>query len=115
MKQKPLAKEIENLSTTIDVSAGETLCREGELAREAMLIVDGSAEVLRDGEQVATVGTGELVGELALDNDDHMRTATVRATSYCVVAVMSAREFATLRRSSKQFAALLDATIDART
>jgi CRP/FNR family transcriptional regulator, cyclic AMP receptor protein len=119
MKKKTLLekieKEMDGLSTVITVPAGQTLCRENELAREAMLVVDGTAEVTRKGKPVAVIGPGELIGELALNNANHIRTATVATTTECTVMVMNPQEFATLKHSSEAFASLLQSTLDTRT
>lgn len=46
--------------------AGSVLGRQDEVGREAFVIVDGGIEVLRDGRPIARLGSGEVVGELAV-------------------------------------------------
>ena len=60
------------------VKAGEVLVEEGTSGNESFLVVDGTATVLASGEPIASVGTGDFVGELALLTDAP-RCATVRA------------------------------------
>jgi CRP/FNR family transcriptional regulator, cyclic AMP receptor protein len=110
MKADALEKDMDGLSTIVTVPPGYVLCRAGELAREAMLIVDGTVNVIKDEVTVATLGPGDLVGELALNNDQHQRTATAVTASSCTVKVMSAQEFATLKHTSVAFADLVEAT-----
>jgi MFS family permease len=62
------------------VGAGETLYRQGDRADDCLVIESGEAEVLGDGRPIATVGPGELVGEIGLLRRVP-RTATVRARS----------------------------------
>jgi CRP-like cAMP-binding protein len=60
------------------VKAGEVLVEEGTAGNESFLVVDGTATVLAAGEPIASVGTGDFVGELAILTDAP-RCATVRA------------------------------------
>jgi CRP/FNR family transcriptional regulator, cyclic AMP receptor protein len=82
-------------SDEITLPDGKTLCEQGSVGREAFVIVDGTANVLRNGRKVATLGAGDCVGELAL-LDHGPRTATVTAGSDLTVLVLGAREFAGL-------------------
>ena len=41
------------------------LAREGVPGHECFIIIEGQAKVERNGEQVATIGPGDVVGELA--------------------------------------------------
>jgi CRP-like cAMP-binding protein len=89
------AKELKAVGRATDevtLSAGRVLCEQGALGREAFVIVEGSAEVRRNGRKVATLGPGDCVGELAL-LDHGPRTATVTAATDLRVLVLGAREF----------------------
>ena len=61
LSRKQLA-QIARLSDDLDVPAGTVLCREGSRGEE-FFVVDGSAEVSRDGKRIATVSAGEFFGE----------------------------------------------------
>jgi len=80
-------------SDELTLPAGRQLCEQGQIGREAFVIVDGTAEVRRNGRKVATLGPGDCVGELAL-LDHGPRTATVTAATDLTVLVLGAREFA---------------------
>jgi hypothetical protein len=69
------------------LATGETLVRQGECGDEMFLLLDGSLGVEIDGETVARVGSGAVVGELALLGDGH-RQATLRAARPSRVAVL---------------------------
>lgn len=84
-------EDIAKLAGDRHLEAGETLCRQGEHSTDAFVLVDGEAAVIIDGNQVATVGTGEVVGELSIDRGG-LRTATLRATTPLHVLVLDARE-----------------------
>src|ERR671935_902813 len=71
------------------VEAGETLVEQGQLGDELYLLLDGVFTVEIDGEEVAEVGPGALVGERAL-LEGGTRKATLRAATPCRVAVVPA-------------------------
>ena len=66
----------------------ETLVEQGDLGRDLFVLLDGVLEVEVDGEVVAEVGPGAVVGERALFEGGR-RTATLRAATPCRVAVAS--------------------------
>ena len=73
-----------NLCTVVDLDAGDTLFREGDLGDAIYVVVRGAVEVQRAGEAVATLGTGECVGEMAA-LDWQPRSATVAAAEPTVL------------------------------
>jgi len=81
-----------SLLTPVSFDNGDLLCHEGHLGRQAFIIVRGTALVSRGDEILATVGPGDLVGELALLGDGR-RTASVTAIEPVRAYVMSAQEF----------------------
>jgi CRP/FNR family cyclic AMP-dependent transcriptional regulator len=86
----------DTLLTPVTFDDGDVLCQEGQFGRQAFIIVSGTAVVSRGDEVLATVGPGELVGELALLGDGR-RTASVTAVEPVRALVMSAQEFNSLR------------------
>jgi hypothetical protein len=67
---------------------GETLVEQGEPGAEMYLLLDGVLDVEIDGEPVAGVGSGAVLGELAVLGDGR-RTATLRAARPSRVAVLT--------------------------
>jgi cyclic nucleotide-binding protein len=59
---------------------GQALVQQGEEGRELFLILDGIVDVEVDGEEVAEIGPGALLGEMAL-LEGGKRTATLWATT----------------------------------
>lgn len=55
------------------------LTREGEVGREAFLLIDGGATVEAGGQEIAHAEPGDFIGEMALV-DRRPRSATVRTT-----------------------------------
>ena len=88
--------QIEAISTPISVAAGREIVTEGTRGRECFVVLDGTVGVDRDGERVAEIGAGGVVGEIALLDRDHGRTASVVALTDTDVLVFSAQEFHTL-------------------
>jgi MFS family permease len=74
------------------VPAGEIVYRQGDAGDGCFIIESGNADVLGDGQPIATVGPGELVGEIALLRQVP-RTATVRATTAMDVRLLDGDRF----------------------
>jgi CRP/FNR family transcriptional regulator, cyclic AMP receptor protein len=77
-------KEIQHLvarGARMTAPAGSTLTEEGAKPDGAYLIIDGEVTVQRGGQEVARLGPGEFVGEIALLNWSASRTATVVAAT----------------------------------
>lgn len=68
--------------------AGEVLVAQGEPGDELFLLFDGMLAVEADGELVAEVGPGAVLGEMAALSGGR-RTATLRASTPCRVAVVA--------------------------
>ena len=64
----------------VDVPAGQVVFHQGDVGDRYFVIESGEAEVIGDGQVVATLGPGQGFGEIALLRRIR-RTATVRATS----------------------------------
>jgi cAMP-dependent protein kinase regulator/CRP/FNR family cyclic AMP-dependent transcriptional regulator/cGMP-dependent protein kinase 2 len=92
------------------VVAGEFLSLQGDLAHEFFVIVDGTAQVVRDNQVVATLRPGEFFGEIGLIGKPY-RTATVMALSDMKLAVIPRREFRTMIRQFPEVASTILARI----
>ncbi len=73
------------------VAAGEVLVRQGEAGDELFLLLDGVLGVEVDGERLAELGPGAVVGERAL-LEGGLRTSTLHALTPCKAAVARADE-----------------------
>lgn len=83
-----LARAADELS----LPSGTELTRQGDIGREAFVLLTGRAEVRRDGTTVAQLGPGDVVGELSL-LDGGPRSATVVAGTDLDVLVLSRPAF----------------------
>ena len=82
---------------------GEILVEQGEAGTEMFMLLDGVLQVEIDGETLAELGSGAVLGELAVLGDGR-RTATLRAARASRVAVLAGTsrlaELALARRTS---------------
>jgi CRP/FNR family transcriptional regulator, cyclic AMP receptor protein len=67
------------IADEVDVRAGTTLAKQGERGLDFFVIEDGTASVVADGKEIATLGPGDFFGEISLV-DGGPRTASVEAT-----------------------------------
>ncbi len=72
-------RRIAAYATEFSVPAGKQIIRERDYSYEVLAIEEGSAEVWRDGKLLATLGPGEIVGEVGVLSGDP-RSATVTAS-----------------------------------
>jgi len=77
---------------SVDVPAGHDVVTQGALGDRYFVIESGEAEVIGDGQVVATLGPGMGFGEIALLRRSR-RTATVRATSDLRLKVLRSDRF----------------------
>jgi MFS family permease len=78
--------------TPLAVPAGEVFIREGDVGDRFFMIVDGKAEVTRDGTHVTYRTVGEHVGEVALLRDVP-RTATLTAITPMKLLILDREAF----------------------
>ena len=106
-------RQIARLANEIDVEEGLVLMEQGAAGREAFVIVEGTATVTRDGDEVAKLERGAPVGEMALITNEP-RNATVTMTSASRVLVLGRREFTGLMDELPDLARALLNTLASR-
>jgi CRP/FNR family transcriptional regulator, cyclic AMP receptor protein len=74
------AKRLAAFATETSIADGQILMKQGDYSTELIAIEEGSADVLRDGQKVASLGNGDLIGEMGL-LEHRPRNADVIATS----------------------------------
>jgi CRP-like cAMP-binding protein len=102
LSKAELAK-VAAIADEIDVPEGKVLMRQGERGREFFVLLDGEAEVRRNGRKLATRRAGEFFGEIALVSD-RPRVATVTATTPLNALVIRDVEFRALINRTPQIA-----------
>jgi CRP/FNR family transcriptional regulator, cyclic AMP receptor protein len=88
-------RDIARATVELTLDEGKEFVTQGDVGREAFIIVEGTADVSRAGNKIAQLGPGDCVGELAL-LDHGPRTASVTAASPMTVLVLGPREFSGL-------------------
>lgn len=83
---------VKQCSHFIGAHPGLHIVRDAEAGFELYIILSGTADVVRDGEIVASLGKGDVFGEMALLGNSH-RNADVVATSVMSLLSVTATEF----------------------
>ena len=104
---------LEGAMVDVTVEAGESLGRTGDFGWAMYLILEGSVDIVSDGELVATLGPGDLFGEVALLRAGR-RMADVVARTQLELRALFTRDFIRLRDELTVFEAELRRLIDAR-
>jgi len=74
------ARRLSAFATETSAAEGQILMKEGDYSTELIAIEEGTADVLRGGQKIASLGQGDLIGEMGLLAREP-RNADVIATS----------------------------------
>jgi CRP-like cAMP-binding protein len=95
-------------------SAGSVILAEGTLSTDFFLILEGTVEIVRGGEVLATLEAGSFFGELGAQDAGPgyamARNATVRALTPVELGVLDEQTYTTLFRSVPEFRDAIQAT-----
>jgi CRP-like cAMP-binding protein len=97
----------------VNVEPGQELFKKGDSGRDMYVILSGELEVADGNRIFATVGPGEIVGEMALVSSEP-RSATVRAINAATVTPVDERRFLFLVQHAPFFAVSVMQTLSAR-
>src|SRR6516162_1651566 len=85
---KKQLEEIGRVADEVRLPAGKVLAQQGEIGFDLMILVEGIADVTRDGIVVSEVGPGHFIGEMAVLSE-RPRNATLTARTDVVVLVLT--------------------------
>lgn len=85
-------QKIAKAGDEVTMPAGALVVDQGQTGREAFILLEGSATVRRNGKKVASLGPGDVIGELSL-LDHGPRTASVTCDTDCLLLVLEQRSF----------------------
>jgi CRP/FNR family transcriptional regulator, cyclic AMP receptor protein len=92
----------------IDVPAGHVLVREGESGRQFFVIVEGRAEITKEGEHVRALGPGEFFGETSMVDHERSRTTATAVTPLRLFVLPSQSFWSLVRRNPVVHCRVLD-------
>jgi CRP-like cAMP-binding protein len=93
--------EVASIADEVDLREGKSLTREGDRGREFFVLIEGTADVVRRGKKINSMGPGDFFGEIALVSRVP-RTATVTTTSPVRALVVTDRAFRGLLQHSPE-------------
>ena len=105
--------QVVDTATYLTVPANWALMVEQQPADKAYLILSGEVSVRRHGEEVARLGAGEVIGEMALVNHK-LRSATVVADTPLEVLHFTAETVAALTAKIPHFRDALIGAVEER-
>jgi CRP-like cAMP-binding protein len=105
--------EVAQLADEIDLREGKEMTRQGAAAREFFVLLEGEADVRKNGRRINRLGPGDFFGEIALVSDTP-RTATVTATSPVRALVITDRSFRRLLKDQPEIQSKVLAAVAAR-
>jgi len=106
-------REVRTITTLLRLPAGTVLWQQGEVAREAFMLLDGELELTWDGTPLEVVRAGVVVGGVGLAAGAP-RVATSTALTDVEVLVMSRSEYTHLLRLCPDVAGRVEAGHRAR-
>ena len=74
------ARKLATFATETSVASDHILMKQGDYSTEMIAIEEGTADVIKDGVKIASLGPGDLIGEMGLLSRE-LRMASVIATS----------------------------------
>jgi CRP-like cAMP-binding protein len=87
----------------VNFPAGAVIITEGNEGNHMYVVMEGEVTISLKDKVLATISSGEIVGEMALINSD-IRSATVTAKTDCVLALIDQASFNALLRHVPEFA-----------
>lgn len=104
---------IASLGDLVELASGTVLTEQGGSGSEAFILLDGHCTVARDGRELARLGPGAVIGEVAT-LDHGRRTATVTADTPVEALVFDPRSFARVIREAPAVTRRMLADVAAR-
>ena len=104
------AKRLAAFATETSAAEGQMLMKEGDYSVELIAIEEGTADVIQGGDKIASLGPGDLIGEMGL-LERRPRNADVIASSPMRLIKLTHWE---IRRMSEDTVNRIKATIEER-
>ena len=101
---------IQKAGDEVTMTEGTLIVDQGQMGREAFVLLEGDVTVRRGGRKVVSLGPGAVVGELSL-LDHGPRTASVVCDTDCTLFVLDQRHFQKVIESNPSIAMKLLGTL----
>lgn len=105
--------QIAALAAEVSVPAGKELVREGDYSYDVLAIEEGTASVSRAGREIATLGPGDVIGEMGV-LEREQRNATVVATTPMMLMTLTGWDIKRLDKSAPAVVAHLRGLVEQR-
>jgi CRP-like cAMP-binding protein len=106
-------RELATWINEVRVPEGKHLVDQGDYANDLFVVVEGTAEVTRDGEHLADLGPGDFFGEMGVLANQR-RNATVVAKSPMELLTLSHWDVDRMRKKAPEMLDGLAAAIEER-
>jgi CRP/FNR family transcriptional regulator, cyclic AMP receptor protein len=104
------ARRLAAFATETSVAEGQILMKQGDYSTELIVVEEGAADVVRDGEKIASLKEGDVIGEMGL-LERRPRNADVIATSPMRVVKLTHWE---IRRMSEETVRRIQQVVEER-
>jgi CRP/FNR family cyclic AMP-dependent transcriptional regulator len=98
----------------VKVEGGKHLVDEGDYAYDLFVILEGSAEVTREGEQLAELGPGDFFGEMGILSQEGRRNATVVAKTPMRLLTLATYDVDRMKKTAPEMLDRLTSAIEER-
>lgn len=78
--------QVADLGERVEVDAESLITDQGDVGKECFVVVEGTANVVMNGEYVTTVGAGSMIGEMALLEHRPRSAAVIAETDMVLVS-----------------------------
>lgn len=87
----------------LSFSAGQLIFQQGEPGDTLYIVAEGQVDIRVDGQVIETIGTGDILGEMALI-EERPRSASASAVTDCLLVPVTRQHFLTLIQRTPMFA-----------
>ncbi len=94
---------VKDINEVISYSAGDVIFNEGDFGDHMYIIQEGEVDIMIGHRTMLTVGRGDILGEMALI-ENNPRSATTVAKTSCRLVPVSRKRFALMVQQSPRFA-----------
>lgn len=108
-----LITTLATVGTSVGIPEGWSIIMETTPADSAYIVLDGSVEIRKHGELLATLGAGDVFGEIALVNH-RLRNASVIAATHVSALRLGTDAISELLEQDSDFANTLRSTAERR-